>query len=253
MRRERFAPAEGRRRNASREVVVAVSATQQWTGRRIAVLVIGVLLGFVGLSLFGSGGVGLWADRTQRDAGDVTTGVHQFSTAGAALATTNTHLGGAGTGWLYSPGLMGKVRIRVTPTDARTQLFVGIARSADVNRYLAGVRHTVIREFWKENVDQVAGGAARSAPATQRFWAASASGTGRQTVVWKPSSGDWKVVVMNADGRSGVDVGADLGARFSALPWISLGLLVVGGVFLAGGVLLIVGAVRGRPSLVGAV
>jgi uncharacterized membrane protein len=43
-------------------------------------------------------------------------------------------------------------------------------------------------------------------------------------------------------------VHADLGARFSALPWITTGVLVAGVVFLAGGVLLIVGAIRRRPS-----
>jgi hypothetical protein len=250
--RERFVPAEGRRRQPSLEAVVAVNETQQWTGRRIAVLVIGAVLGLFALALLGGGGTALWADRTQRDAGYVTTGVHKFSTAGGALATVHTHLGGAGTGWLYAPGLMGKVRIRVTPTNESTRLFVGIARSADVDRYLAGVNHTVISEFWGERVEHVGGGPARSAPGAQHFWVASSTGSGRQTVVWKPADGDWTVVVMNADGRRAVDIGADLGVRFPALPWIALGVLVSGAVFLAGGALLIVSVIRRRPSLVGA-
>jgi hypothetical protein len=224
--------------------------TQEWTGRRIATLVTGALLGLFGLALFGGGGTALWADRTQRDAGYATTGVHKFSTGGAALATVHTHLGGAGTGWLYAPGLMDKVRIRVTPADGRAPLFVGVARSADVDRYLSGVRHTVISEFWKEQVDEVAGGAAKSVPGEQDFWVASSTGSGRQTVDWKPADGDWTVVVMNADGRPRLDIGADLGARFPALPWIGLGLLVAGAVFMAGGALLIVGALR-RRNLVG--
>jgi hypothetical protein len=53
---------------------------------------------------------------------------------------------------------------------------------------------------------------------------------------------------MNADGRPGVDIGADLGARMPALRWIALGLLVAGAVFMAGGVLLIVGAIRRRTG-----
>ena len=120
----------------------------QWTRGRIAAVVVGGLLGLLALTLLGGGGAALWADRTQRDAGYATTGVHEFSTAGAALTTRNTHLGGAGTGWIYAPGLMGKVRIRVTPAATETRSFVGIARSADVDRYLAGVNHTVISEFW---------------------------------------------------------------------------------------------------------
>ena len=49
---------------------------------------------------------------------------------------------------------------------------------------------------------------------------------------------------MNADGRHGIDVGADLGAKLPALPWIGLGVLIAGAVFLAGGGLLIAGDPR---------
>lgn len=49
---------------------------------------------------------------------------------------------------------------------------------------------------------------------------------------------------MNADGGPGLRVEADLGATMPAVVWIALGLLLVGGLFLAGGVILIVGAFR---------
>ena len=68
---------------------------------RITALVIGGLLGLLSLALLGGGGTGLWADLTQREAGYVTTGEHQFSSAGSALATESTHLGSPGVGWLY--------------------------------------------------------------------------------------------------------------------------------------------------------
>ena len=102
-----------------------------WTGARIAALVIGVLLGLVALVLLAAGGAGVWADTTQRDDGYVTTDVHEFSTSGSALASEPAKLGAAGVGWLYSPGLLGKVRIRVTPVSAGSALFVGIGRSTD--------------------------------------------------------------------------------------------------------------------------
>ena len=121
-----------------------------WTAGRIAALVIGVLLVLVSLALLGAGGTALWADRTQREGGYVTTGVHEFSTTGSALATVSTELGSAGIGWLYAPTLLDEVRIRVTPSDPGSALFVGIGRSTDVDRYLAGVNHTVITEFWEE-------------------------------------------------------------------------------------------------------
>ena len=220
----------------------------RWTAGRIASLVIGALLVLVSLSLLGGGGTGMWAYLFKRDGGYVTTGLHKFSTAGSALATKPTQLGSAGVGWLYSPTLLGKVRVRVTPVSAGRPLFVGIARSRNVDRYLAGVDRTVINDFWDNDVEPVGSGRVAGAPATQHFWVASSRGAGARSLVWKPTDGKWTVVVMRADGRPGLDIGADLGARPPALPWIALGLLVAGAVFMAGGVLLIVGAIRRRTG-----
>jgi hypothetical protein len=224
---------------------VAVGAPpSRWTAGRITALAIGSLLILLSLCLLGAAGTGLWADRTQRDDGYVTTDVHHYSTAGSALATRRTELGAAGFGWLYSPGILGKVRVRVTP-ESPAPVFVGIGPSAEVDRYLAGVRHTVISDFWKDDVETVGGGVPRSAPGLQDFWVASESGSGQQSLVWDPADGDWTVVVMNADGRAGLGIGADLGAKVPALLWVAIGLLLGGAVFLAGGGLLIASAVRG--------
>ena len=219
-----------------------------WTAGRITALAIGVFLVLVALTLVGAGGTALWADRTQRDAGYATTDVHEFSTSGSALATVPTDLGSPGVAWLYSPGLLGEVRIRVTPTSGDAPLFVGIGPSNEVNRYLAGVHHTVITEFWRDETDTVDGGTPKSPPGAQDFWAASATGPGTQSLVWKPTDGSWTVVVMNADGRPGIDAGADLGAKVPALPWIGLGVLIGGAVLLAGGGLLVIGATRRKEE-----
>jgi hypothetical protein len=222
------------------------SHPNRWTGGRIAALVAGVLIGLFALVLLGAGGTGIWADLTQRDGDYVTTDAHAFSTAGAALATESTKLGTSGVGWLYAPGLLDKVRIRVTPVGTSPALFVGIGPTADVDRYLAGVSHTLISDFWDDKVEQRAGGTPAAAPGTQHFWVASATGAGAQTLVWDAAKGSWTVVLMNADGRPGVDVKADLGARFPAVVWIAVGLLLAGAVFMTGAVLLIVGAIRRR-------
>lgn len=226
----------------------AGSRSSGGTAGRITAIVIGALVVLLSLALLGAGGTALWADRTQRDGGYVTSDVHEFSTSGSALATVSTELGSAGVGWLYAPGLLDRVRIRVTTASAGPPLFVGIGRSTDVDRYLAGVNHTVITEFWGDKTEAVGGGAPRSTPGTQDFWVASASGAGTQTLNWDPTDGSWTVVVMNAEGRPGIAVGADLGARMPALVWIALGVLTAGAVLLVGGGLLIAGAFRGRRA-----
>ena len=204
---------------------------------RITALVIGALLVLVSLGLLGAGGTALWADRTHHDAGYLTSDVQEFSSSGSALVTEQTDLGSPGTGRLYSPTLLDTVRIRVTPASPGAPLFVGIGPAADVDRYLAGVGHTHISDFWTNRVEAIAGGTPGSAPGTQDFWVASATGPGAQTLVWDPTNGSWTVVVMNADGRPGIDVTADLGARVPALLWIAVGVLVAG---------MVLG--RGRPG-----
>jgi hypothetical protein len=222
----------------------ATARAPGWTAGRVITLVIGALLVLPSLILLGAGGTALWADRTQRDAGYVTTDVHRFSSSGSALATVPTQLGSAGTGWLYAPAVLGTVRIRVTAATAGPPLFVGIGPSADVDRYLAGVNRTVISDFRTDAVQVESGGMPASAPGTQGFWVASSTGSGTRTVTWEPTDGSWTVVVMNADGRPGLDVRADLGARIPALPWIALGVLLAGAVFAAGAALLITRAIR---------
>jgi hypothetical protein len=132
--------------------------------------------------------------------------------------------------------------------ESNSRLFVGIGPTADVERYLAGTSHTVITDYFGDEAHYVGGGPPRTAPGAQRFWVASASGPGRQSVFWKAKDGSWTVVVMKADGRPGIAVHADVGARMSSLRWIAIGVTVAGLVFLAGGALLILGAVRRRPS-----
>ena len=226
----------------------AAARPSGWTGGRITALVIGALLALVSLVFLGGGGTVLWADLAKRDAGYITTDVHEFSTAGSALATERTDLGSAGTGWLYAPALLGKVRIRVTPTSPGSALFVGIGPSTDVDRYLAGMSHTLISDFWGNGVQAIGGGTPASAPGTQAFWVASSTGPGARTLTWDPANGSWTVVVMNADGRPGIGARADLGATIPALPWIAVGLLAAGAVFGAGGALLIAGAIRRRRA-----
>ena len=217
-----------------------------WTAGRLTALVAGSLIALLALCLLGVGATGLWADLAKRDGGFATTDVHHFSTSGVALATERTNLGTAGLGWLYSPGVLGKIRIRVTPSSSGLPLFVGIGPSDDVDRYLSGVKHTVISDFRTEKVQTFEGGRLRSAPASQSFWVASSIGSGTRHVVWQPRDGSWTVVVAAADGRTGIDVGAGLGAKVPALLWIALGALVAGAILLTGGGVLIASALRSR-------
>ena len=222
----------------------AAAGPSGWTGGRITALVIGSLLLLISFGLLGIGGVAVWANTQRDEAGYVTPDSHEFSSSGSALVTERIHLGSPGVEWLYSPVLFDKVRIRVTPVSSDSELFVAIGPSADVDGYLAGVRHTVISDYWGESVQAIGGGTPGSAPGTQEFWVASATGPGAQTLFWEPTNGSWTVVVMNGDGRPGIDMVAELAAILPALPWIAAAFLAAGGVFAVGGALLVGGAIR---------
>jgi hypothetical protein len=76
------------------------------------------------------------------------------------------------------------------------------------------------------------GGAPAAAPATKHFWAAQTSGSATQTLSWSPRNGDWRIVVMNANGSVGVHADLTLGARFPHLLWIGIGGLAGGALLL---------------------
>lgn len=218
-----------------------------WTPGRITALVIGAILLLGSIGLLAAGGWALWLDQTWRDGtGYVTTSVHEYSTAGSALVTESAELASPGVDWLYSSVVLGNVRIRVTPLGSDSPVFVGIGPSDQVDRYVTGMRHTVLSGLWRERAREVPGGTPASPPEAQDLWVASANGAGPQSLTWDAANGSWSVVVMNADGRPGVSVGTDLGATFPTLLAIAIGSLVGGTVILSFAVLIISRAIRRR-------
>ncbi|MEU7788919.1 DUF4389 domain-containing protein [Amycolatopsis sp. NPDC049159] len=201
-----------------------------WTAGRIVAAVTGAVLVFGSMGLLTGGGAVLWADRTQRDADGYLTASATFVSDGYAVATDPVALQGVAAP--KATAVLGDVRIRAADTAGRP-VFVGIGRTADVERYLAATEYTTAGNRTHP------GGAPAVLPGDAGVWVASASGAGTQTVGWPVRDGQWTAVVMNADSSRGVSVRADAGATAPALGWIALALLASGAVTLAGGVVLI--------------
>jgi hypothetical protein len=209
---------------------------------RVAAVVAGTLVGLLALCLVSCGGVALWGEAQKDDQGYVSTASEPFRSDGYALATRNLSVGSDVPGFVVDDGGFGDVRLRITP-HGDGPVFVGVAPTADVARYLRGTPHSSIRDvsYSPFRVDAARRGGDRrpAPPAAQRFWAAAAQGPGPQTVTWDVQRGDWSVVVMNADGSRGVDTRISAGARLrslSGLGWAGLGggaalLLAAGGLY----------------------
>jgi hypothetical protein len=195
-----------------------------------ALLGAALLLGAVGLLLGDAllrDGDGFHASPTER-----------FTTQTYALTADPLDVRDEGAGWVLDTLA---TRVRIQAAAAGGPVFAGIARQHDIEGWLSGVAHERVTHvnFEPFGYDSAgrAGGAPRSLPTAERMWAASASGTGTQTLEWKVKRGRWGVVVMNADGRRGVtaDVRAAVKARIVpiALNMVVVGLLALGGAALA--------------------
>jgi len=226
-----------------------------WTGGRIVAVVAGSVLLFVATGALLAGGGLLWADRTQRDGQYLWTSPTQVSTTAYALASDSLRLDTGGSPWVLDR-ILGTAQLRATPVGAQTDLFIGVARTADATAYLRGVGYRQLSDLgtgWTggsatwTGIDH-AGGAPSVPPTQAGIWEASVSGPGAQTLQWRPAEGNWTLVVMQADGGKGVAVRAQAGATVPSLPWFAGSLLIVGVVLLAVGALLVALAVhRARP------
>jgi hypothetical protein len=217
---------------------------------RVILIVLGGIGVLFGLALLVGGGFLLWADRTQREDGYLTTPTERFATPTYALTRTRLEVDTEGEGWVLNESWFGKVRIRGESSGDKT-LFIGIGPQAEVARYLGTVAHANVQDIdfdpFRVTYLSVSGDAPQAPPTEQSFWAASASGVGTQTLTWKVREGDWTVVLMNADGSRGVAADVDLGAKLSFLLWVAIGLLVGGVLVSVGSAALIVLAARTRP------
>ena len=216
-----------------------------WTTGRVVSLIAGAVLVLFSLGLLGGGGAALWA-QTQRQGGYVDFGTTSYSTSGYALASDTVEMHAASGGWDAASALVGTVRIRVTPAGGSGPAFLGIAPAAAAARYLSGVAYATVQGTADHHVTYTehVGSAPAVPPARAGIWAAQAAGPGAQTVTWAVQSGDWMVVAMNADGSRPVSMQVNVAATLPALPWVAAGLLAGGFACLAGGVLLIVVALR---------
>lgn len=225
--------------------VKAGPASHPPTGRIIA-LAFGAIGVLVGLACMVTGGSLVLAHATQRDAsGFFTSGSERLETVTYAVTSDEIDLG-------TDPGrrerrfdLGDLATVRISARSAQeTPVFVGIGPTADVDRYLDGVATARIDDVrfapFGIRYAYQSGGAPAGPPADEGFWAATAEGSGRQSLEWDLESGQWSVVVMNADASPGVAVDTAIGAKVDWVLPLGLALLAFALLSLLGGAALLV-------------
>ena len=222
-----------------------------WGGGRVAAIVGGGLAGLIGLALLAGGIALVVIDQTQRDSsGFVMTPTETLATPTYAITSQRIDAGIGGRGVVPARDILGTVRVRV---DSSRPVFVGLARSADVTRYLGGVRHEQVRHLpdigRRTDYALQPGRRTPAPPGAQPIWAARTQGAGERTLTWKVRDGSWQLVLMNAGGAPRVTADVSVGARLEHLLALGLGLLGGAVVLLAAGTGLVYVGTRGRTAV----
>jgi hypothetical protein len=183
--------------------------------------------GLIAFALFLAGGLLLWANGHYKDAdGYLSTGSQRFNSAEYAITTPSLQVGAGAPGFLIKADRYGEIRLQTMAKGGR-KLFVGVAPTAAVQRWLRGTSYSEVSDIdyapFKAAYDEHRGTRKPGPPAKQTFWAA----TGSHALHWDVQSGGWSVVVMNADGSRGVAAAVSAGAKvpfIATIAYVTLGL-----------------------------
>ena len=214
-------------------------------GGRTVALVLGIIAAVIGAVIAIAGGAVLAAFGSD---GVVSSSRGVLSTPTSALMSqTATISDTAG-----ASDVLGDTSLRVSARAAAGRpVFVGIGPARAVDRYLSGAAVDEVTDFdvdpFRIQRNRLAGTGTPAAPATQSFWVARAAGQ-TANVDWKVRDGDYRFVVMNADGSRGVATRSSVGVDVPYLPGIAIGMLIGGLLIAAGGVAAIVLSRRGARS-----
>ncbi|HZT64596.1 MAG TPA: DUF4389 domain-containing protein [Acidimicrobiales bacterium] len=219
---------------------------------KVAAVVFGALGLLVGVGGMAAGGVAVWAHSTQRDAsGFYVSPIQRLSTSGYAITAVVDFGGQPNRRDQVLARFVDTVRVQASSVNG-AQVFIGIAPTAEVNLFLAGVPYDQVKSIdlgpLTARTEAVPGIRAATVPATWEHWTASTGGTGGQSLTWDTHSGSWSVVIMNADASRGVLVDSTMAAKTGLLLPAGVGLLVFGVLSLIGGGLLMAFGLRGATA-----
>jgi hypothetical protein len=174
--------------------------------------------GLIAFALVIAGAFLLWANGHYKDAdGYLTTGSEPFASTEYAITSDKLEINGH---WPLSSNRYGTVRLTAHAKDK--PMFIGVARTTDVDAYLRDVAHSRVDDIsyapFSARYTPIAGQDKPARPADQRIWSAQAHGDGTRSLTWKVEKGDWSIVVMNEDGSRGVTTSVGAGAK---VPYIA--------------------------------
>lgn len=222
---------------------------RQWSaGRVVGVVVAGAVLLLSTILLVGGVGLAVTSAVLHGDDGMVTGEQVTWSSEGYAVRSRPMHLSDGPMMPDLPRRMLGSVSVTADGGPGH-DVFVGIARARDVDRYLGPVFGSVVDGPWVGGQQATTSGDGPPArlPGALTIWAASSAGRGAQTVRWEPRTGDWTLVVMNVDGTAPVSAEVSAAAELPVVGTMAAVLLASGLlVFLASGACLVLAIPRAK-------
>jgi hypothetical protein len=180
--------------------------------------------------------------------GRLNSGPHLVSTPAAAIVSPVANINN--TSGVATIAGQPTVRISVSPVQSTAGAFVGLGRAADVDRYLARVTMAKVSNLSSDrySISGVRHGDQANAqpPATQHFWAAKASSTRAAELNWKIRDGQYRVVIMSANGHGGFATTSAIGVTIPHIALYALAALLLGLLIAGGGTALLIRATAPR-------
>ncbi len=217
---------------------------------RIVLLVFGILFIMAAFGLLLSGGILVAVDSAFKDHdGFFTTGFQQVEAGSSMIISEQAEIRMAPNWKIYNKNPI-TLKIEAYNDQSGRPIFIGIARESDIRAYLKDLSYDEITGFDFENGEielrHRSGKDGSAPPADDNIWVVSASGTGNQTLTWDIASGEYYLVIMNADGSSPIEAHISIGARVAGIiKSVGIGLIIGGAIALIIGGIMIFFAARG--------
>ena len=109
--------------------------------KRVLLLVFGSIVVLIALAFLAGGAVGLWALGERDSSGYFTTATHELSSSSYAISSEGVNVDSDVPGWFGDRF----ATARIEASSARP-VFIGIALTSDVERYLAGTQHDQVTD-----------------------------------------------------------------------------------------------------------
>ena len=216
-------------------------------------LIVGVLLIVLGIVGIAGGAAVLYYNSGTDSEGYQISPAYEVRSSANAFVLPVAPLQGSTFGWLGDDNT-GAAKWIVTAADGGKQVFMGWTQAADGSAYVRNFSYELPAQFWSWRVDAyyskinvpsttiVNPGMPARSPENESLWLDSVVTAGNATIYWDPTweqSADMKMlIIMNADGSSGVNADLQLGFKVPILTWLPYLLIPLGIVFCVGGYLL---------------